>query len=155
MGEGIKMLRTLLVLIAALVSAQQVSFAQKPDQSHVVPLKTPSKLAMDKRFETIAGDPTKPGESFVIRIHAEAGYVIMPHTHPVDENIVVVKGSWALGMGDRFNRDTLEPMEVGDYGFAAKKDGTLRFVKVLHDRPGAWDWALYHAMGCAGLRAHG
>jgi len=115
------MLRTLLILIAALVSAHQVSFAQKPDQSHVVPLKTPSKLAMDKRFETIAGDPTKPGEPFVIRIHAEAGYVIMPHTHPVDENIVVVKGSWALGMGDRFNRDTLEPMEVGDYGFAAKE----------------------------------
>ena len=45
----------------------------------------------------------------------------MPHTHPVDENIVVLKGSWALGMGERFNRDTLEPMEVGDYGFAAKQ----------------------------------
>jgi hypothetical protein len=50
----------------------------------------------------------------VIRIHAEAGYIIMPHTHPEDENIVVVRGSWALGMGDRFNRGTLEPMEVGD-----------------------------------------
>jgi hypothetical protein len=42
-------------------------------------------------------------------------------THLVDENIVVVKGSWALGMGERFTRDTLEPMEVGDYGFAARK----------------------------------
>lgn len=45
----------------------------------------------------------------------------MPHTHPEDENIVVVKGSWALGMGDHFNRNILEPMEVGDYGFAGKK----------------------------------
>lgn len=57
----------------------------------------------------------------MIRIHAEAGYIIMPHTHPVDENIVVVKGSWALGIGDRFSRDALEPMEVGDSGFASKE----------------------------------
>ena len=56
----------------------------------------------------------------MIRIHAEAGYIIMPHRHPVDENIVVVKGSWALGMGDRFNRDALDPMEVGDYGLVPK-----------------------------------
>ncbi len=76
---------------------------------------------MDKRFETVAGDPAKAGAPFVIRIHAEAGYIIMPHTHPEDENIVVVKGSWALGMGDHFNRNILEPMEVGDYGFAGKK----------------------------------
>ena len=57
----------------------------------------------------------------MIRIHAEAGYIIMPHTHPEDENIVVVRGSWALGMGDRFNRDSLQPMDVGDYGFVSKK----------------------------------
>lgn len=82
----------------------------------MVPLKKFFKLAMDKRFETVSGDPAKAGAPFVIRLHAEAGYIIMPHTHPEDENIVVVKGSWALGMGDRFNRDTLEPMEVGDYG---------------------------------------
>ncbi len=75
---------------------------------------------MDKRYETVSGDHAKAGTPFVIRIHAEAGYIIMPHTHPEDENIVVVKGSWALGMGDRFNRDTLKPMEVGDYGFAPK-----------------------------------
>jgi hypothetical protein len=75
---------------------------------------------MDKRYETVSGDPAKAGSPFVIRIHAEAGYIIMPHTHPEDENIVVVSGSWALGMGDRFNRDTLKAMEVGDYGFALK-----------------------------------
>jgi hypothetical protein len=115
------MLVILVVLTAVSVSSQQSGPAQWPAESHVVPLKKLSKLAMDKRFETVSGDPTKAGTPFVIRIHAEAGYIIMPHTHPVDENIVVVKGSWALGMGERFNRDTLEPMEVGDYGFAAKQ----------------------------------
>ena len=44
----------------------------------------------------------------------------MPHTHTTDENFVVVKGSWALGMGERFNRQALEPMEVGTFGLAPK-----------------------------------
>jgi hypothetical protein len=65
----------------------------------------------------------------VVRIHAEAGYIIMPHTHEVDENIVVVKGSWALGMGVRFNRDALESMEVGDFGFAPRKMVHFAFSK--------------------------
>jgi hypothetical protein len=68
----------------------------------------------------VSGDPAKSGAPFVIRIHAEAGYIIMPHTHPIDENIVVVKGSWAVGMGDRFNRQALEPMEVGTYALVPK-----------------------------------
>jgi hypothetical protein len=37
----------------------------------------------------------KPGALYVLRLHREAGYIIMPHAHPEDENIVVVKGSWA------------------------------------------------------------
>jgi hypothetical protein len=129
MGRGISMLVILVVLTAVSVSSRQSGPAQRAVESHVVPLKKLSKLAMDKRFETVSGDPTKEGAPFVIRIHAEAGYIIMPHTHAVDENIVVVKGSWALGMGERFNRDALEPMEVGDYGFAAKQMAHFAFSK--------------------------
>jgi hypothetical protein len=129
MGRGISMLVILVVLTAVSVSSQQSGPAQWPVESHVVPLKKFSKLAMDKRFETVSGDPAKEGAPFVVRIHAEAGYIIMPHTHPVDENIVLVKGSWALGMGERFNRDTLEAMEVGDYGFAAKQMAHFAFSK--------------------------
>jgi hypothetical protein len=105
------------VLAAVLVWSRQISFARQAAEGHVVPLKT---FPLDHRYETVSGDPAKSGEPFVIRIHAEAGYIIMPHTHPVDENIVVVKGSWAVGMCDRFNRQALEPMEVGTYALVAK-----------------------------------
>jgi hypothetical protein len=88
--------------------------------SHVVPFRHASVSSMDKRIEAVQGDRTKPGEPFVLRIHAEAGYIIMPHTHPVDENMVVLEGSWALGVGDRFDAKALQPMEVGDFGFAEK-----------------------------------
>ena len=63
-----------------------------------------AKQATDKRFETVSGDPIIVGAPSVVRIHAEAGYIIMPHTHQVDENIVVLKGSWAIGMGTRYER---------------------------------------------------
>ena len=107
-------------LTGAYLGLQPAGLAQQTVESHVVPLKHSSIVTMDKRVEAVRGDRTKPGEPFVIRIHAEAGYIVMPHTHPIDENIVVVKGSWALGMGDRFKRELLEPMEVGDYGLAPK-----------------------------------
>jgi len=111
------MLFILVVLPVVSVWSQQISVAQQPAQPLVVPLK---QFPLDQRFETVSGDPAKSGKPFVIRIHAEAGYIIMPHTHPVDENIVVVKGSWAVGMGDRFNRQALEPMEVGTYALVPK-----------------------------------
>jgi hypothetical protein len=107
----------LVVLVAVSVWSRQIRVAQQADESHVVPLKT---FPLDQRFETVSGDPAKSGAPFVIRIHAEAGYIIMPHTHPIDENIVVVKGTWAVGMGDRFNRQALEPMEVGTYALVPK-----------------------------------
>src|SRR5258708_40368744 len=112
------MLFILVVLAAVSVWSQQINVAQQAGEGHVVPLKV---FPPDQRFETVSGDPAKSGAPFVIRIHAEAGFIIMPHTHPEDENIVVVKGSWALGMGDRFSGQALEPMEVGTFGRSPKK----------------------------------
>jgi hypothetical protein len=90
--------------------------AQDSTPHAVVPLKdTPS-----DGIERVWGDPNKPGEPFVIRIHRDAGHIVFPHTHPVDENIAVVKGTWSLGMGRRFSQADLEPMELGAFGFAPK-----------------------------------
>jgi hypothetical protein len=121
MGRGMSMFAILAALLELSAGPQQAGPAPQSGESQVVPLKKIPPSGMDKRFETVSGDPRKAGAPFVIRIHAEAGYIIMPHRHPIDENIVVVKGSWALGMGDRFNREGLEPMEVGDYGFVSNK----------------------------------
>ena len=42
------------------------------------------------------------------------------HIHPIDEHITVVKGTWSLGIGRRFNQSALELMETGTYGMAPK-----------------------------------
>ena len=118
MARSTSTLLIFLVLAPVSIRSQQAGPAQQPVESHVVPLK---KFSAEHRFETVSGDSAKSGEPFVIRIHAEAGYIIMPHTHPVDENIVVLKGSWALGMGERYNGQALEPMEVGTFGRSPKR----------------------------------
>jgi len=106
--------------VAFSVGAQQPTVPPNAAPVHVVPLK---KMPAEQRSEKVSGDPKIPGAPFVIRLHREAGYIIMPHAHRVDENIVVVQGSWALGMGDRYDAKKLEPMEVGTYGFAPKGIG--------------------------------
>lgn len=70
--------------------------------------------------EKVSGDFTKPGEPFVFRIHQDAGYITVPHTHPIDENVTVVKGTWSVGMGRRFVRSALQKMELGSYGVVPK-----------------------------------
>ena len=105
------------VLALLLVLGGNSAQSQDPAAHGVVPLHT---FQPGQWVEKVWGDFTKPGEPFVFRIHQDAGYITLPHTHPIDENITVVKGSWSLGMGRRFNRSALEPMETGTFGMAPK-----------------------------------
>jgi hypothetical protein len=59
--------------------------------------------------------------SAVFVVSNDAGYVVLPHTHPEDENIVVVQGSWTVAMGNGVDRSALRPMEIGAYAFVPKK----------------------------------
>jgi hypothetical protein len=110
----------LIVRIAlALLCFVSVASTQQESQHHViVPLKS---FPLDQGGETISGDPNKPGAPFVIRIRNDDGQIVMPHWHPEDEHIVVVKGTWYLGAGDKFDRDALREMKIGDYGLVPKK----------------------------------
>ena len=88
------------------------------------------KIPPGQWIEKVEGDMDKPGQPFVIRIHHDAGYVVLPHTHPEDENITVLTGSWALGMGPRINMLELEPMEQGALGFVPKKMAHFGYARV-------------------------
>ncbi len=109
--------RALSSAILALAVAANVS-AQQAASHKVVPLRP---MPSEQWINVLAGDPSKPGVPFVLRIHNDAGYVCAPHTHPTDENIVVVQGSWGVGMGSRIALPTVEPLEVGAYGLVPGK----------------------------------
>ena len=50
-----------------------------------------------------------------------------PHWHPEDENITVLKGTFFVGVGEKFDPQTLQRMGVGDFVLLPKK--MLHFVQ--------------------------
>jgi quercetin dioxygenase-like cupin family protein len=62
----------------------------------------------------LSGDPTKPG-AFTVRLKAPAGAKIMPHWHPTDENVTVISGDFAIGMGDKLDEASAHKMAPGDF----------------------------------------
>ena len=108
---------SIVILLAFFLTSDNAKAQDQSGQHSVYPL---SKFQPGQWVEKVSGDFTKPGDPFVFRIHQDAGYITLPHTHPIDENITVVRGSWSLGMGRRFNRAALEPMDTGTFGIAPK-----------------------------------
>ena len=91
----------------------------RPDSStepfRVVPLRT-----MPGDVEILYGDPEKAGEPFAMRIRELPGTIIPLHSHPVDEHITIVQGTWYFAVGEKWDRSALRALQVGDYAFAAK-----------------------------------
>ena len=60
----------------------------------------PPFLAAGAQIAVLSGDPTKP-VAYTVRLKFPAGYTIAPHSHPTDENVVIVTGGLTFGMGDK------------------------------------------------------
>ena len=66
------------------------------------------------QIAVVAGDPTKPGP-FVIRQKTAAGAMVPPHWHTTIENVTVLQGTFAMGIGDKFEKTKLTRMHPGDF----------------------------------------
>jgi oxalate decarboxylase/phosphoglucose isomerase-like protein (cupin superfamily) len=69
------------------------------------------------RFATIQGDPMKPGVPFTIELNCTDGYKAAPHWHPTAENLVVLKGTFALATGDKYDESAMLDMATGTFGY--------------------------------------
>jgi len=74
----------------------------------------PPALPKGAKMAVIAGDPTKP-VPFAVRAQMPAGYRIAPHWHPTDENLTVLSGTFAVGMGEQFDAAAAKDLPVGGY----------------------------------------
>ena len=72
----------------------------------------PPSLPPGARMAVLSGDPSKPGP-FVIRAQVPAGYRVPPHWHPTDENLTILTGTVALGMGDTADESTMQNVASG------------------------------------------
>jgi len=108
--------------IVALVVLCGIAVAQEPTTpSHVLfsPADTkwgepPPVFEKGMQFAVVSGDPGKPG-LYVVRAKVPAGYKIAPHWHPTDEHVTVLSGSFALGMGETFDKAKMTTLPAGGY----------------------------------------
>ena len=104
---------------ASSVTAAEAS--ADPKAFRVVPLRP-----MTGDVEMLFGHPDTVGRPFVMRIRELPGTMVPPHSHPVDEHLTVVSGTWYFGVGERFDSMALRKLEVGAYAFAPA--GTTMFA---------------------------
>jgi hypothetical protein len=106
------------------------SYAQSKSD-HDLPVVVPlQKMRAGQWVENVWGDPEKPGEVFAIRIHNDAGYLVMPHVHPMDEHIVVVQGTWWFAMGSRFDPAALKEVPLNAFAMGPKNMPHFAWSKV-------------------------
>lgn len=74
----------------------------------------PPVLPAGAQVAVLDGDPFKPG-FFTLRLKFPDGYKIPVHTHPTDENIVVISGLFKAGMGDAFSDAGLHEFPAGSF----------------------------------------
>ena len=75
----------------------------------------PAVFPAGAQMAVVSGDPGKAGP-FVIELSMPSGYRIQPHTHPTDETVTVVKGTFLVGMGNTFDEAKAKPMPAGANG---------------------------------------
>ena len=45
---------------------------------------------------------------------------IAPHTHPADEHLTIISGTFEIGLGEKFDAQALQPLPAGSYAMMAK-----------------------------------
>jgi quercetin dioxygenase-like cupin family protein len=93
---------------------------------------TPSYYKDGRQRARLLGDSSQGG-SWVDRVKIPAGGRVRTHTHPHDEQVTVIEGTWYLGEGERFDPARLKGYPAGSFivipagvpHFVAAKDGAV------------------------------
>ena len=85
----------------------------------------PGVLPPGAEAAVLFGDPREEG-FFVLRLKLPASYSVAPHTHPVDEVITVISGTFRLGMGETADQHKAQTLPAGS--FFALPPGMAHYV---------------------------
>lgn len=85
----------------------------------------PATMPKGTKMSVLEGDPKKEG-IFTIRLRAPKGFLLGPHTHPVDERVTVIEGSISLGFGATV--DKTKGRTFGAGSFYVNPPGRPHFV---------------------------
>ena len=93
---------------------------------------TPAYYNDGRQRAQLFGDSSKNG-AWVDRVKIPAGMRVRAHTHPQDELVTVIEGTWYVGEGERFDPARLKAYPAGSFvvipagtpHFVATKDGAV------------------------------
>jgi len=83
------------------------------DQLHWGP--APPIFPPGAQFAVVQGDPSVAGAIFTVRLRFPNGYILPPHTHPTDEHVTILRGTFLVGLGEDFSRNSLMPLREGGF----------------------------------------
>jgi quercetin dioxygenase-like cupin family protein len=72
----------------------------------------PPSLPKGAKLAVLYGDPGKEG-LFVVRLKLPANYKIAAHSHPTDEIVTVLSGTFLVGMGDKLDPKAVKGFPTG------------------------------------------
>src|SRR5512140_2326625 len=136
------MKRPLLVAAAAVMVAAGVPLAKTwagPNNREVVATTpervrwfTPPTYTDGRQRAQLFGDSSRDG-AWVDRVKIPAGGRVRAHSHPHDELVTIIEGTWYLGEGERFDVARLKGYPAGSFivvpaglpHFVAAKEGAV------------------------------
>src|ERR1051325_3558090 len=118
-------MRKLLLVAAAAVSAPALASSvltlagqsekkvagMTPEQVHWF---TPAYYKDGRQRAQMYGDSSQGG-AWIDRVKIPAGGRVLAHTHPHDELVTVIEGTWYLGVGERFDPAKLKGYPAGSF----------------------------------------
>lgn len=144
-----KLAALILISIFSVVTQVQAQMNHMPATHIMVMPETitwvdgPASLPSGAKSAVIEGDPKAAG-LFTMRLSLPANYRIMPHSHPAVEHVTVLKGSFYMGLGEKFDATAAKKIPKG--GFGLMNTGTRHFAmtkkKCIIQLHGMGPWAI-------------
>ncbi len=116
-----------LVCIVCILALPPLANAQHHTTGHlVIPTEEvkwapgPASLPPGAEIAILEGNPAEEGP-LTMRLKFPADYAVAPHTHPVTEQLTVLKGSIAIGIGKTMDKNAVKHLSAGGYSMMPKE----------------------------------
>jgi quercetin dioxygenase-like cupin family protein len=114
-------LTAVILLLASASLRAQTAATESSRPAIVVPAGTekfglaPEILPPGATLAVLEGNPMHSG-TYTMRLAMPSGYTIPPHSHPSDEHVTVVKGTFLVGMGAAIDASKFVALPAGSFG---------------------------------------
>ena len=124
------------IVLAAVTVSMTLAAQNKKEIVGITPERvqwsTPTYYKDGRQRAQLFGDSSQGG-AWVDRVKIPAGGRVLAHTHPRDELVTVIEGTWYLGEGERFDPARLKGYPAGSFivipagvaHFVAAKEGAV------------------------------